>query len=136
MKQFKTAISTISMLGMSLLGLTGCATSNISPQYVAPNTYQAYDCAGLQQELNRIGHYIEQTKSQQTTLAATGVGVGVSAGRWGISPNISFGIGKSSNSQARDAKLSQLYGEQDAVIQSAHLKKCTFATGLKVYGES
>ena len=63
------------------------------------------------------------------------MGVGVSAGRWGISPNITFGIGKSSNSQARDAKLSQLYGERDAVVQSARLKKCAFATGLKVFGE-
>ena len=120
----------------ALVVLAGCATtSNISPQYIAPSTYQGYDCAGLQQELSRIDSYIEQAKSQQTTLAATGVGVGVSAGSWGISPNITFGIGKSSNSQARDAKLSRLFGERDAAIQSARLKKCAFVAGQKVYGE-
>ncbi|WP_227430208.1 hypothetical protein [Psychrobacter sp. I-STPA6b] len=126
----------LSITGAALM-LTGCATTNsISPQYVAPNTYQSYDCAALNQELNRVHAYIEQTQKQQSTFSTTGVGIGVSAGRWGISPNISLGIGKSSSTQARDNKLSRLYGERDALIQSARLKKCAFASGMKVFGES
>ena len=69
-------------------------------------------------------------------LTTTGVGVGVSAGRWGISPNINIGVGKSTNNNARDAKLSRLFGERDAVVQSARMKQCAFAAKLKVYGES
>lgn len=68
-------------------------------------------------------------------LSASGVGVGVSAGRWGISPNISFGLGKSNNTKARDAKLSRLYGERDAIVQSARIQRCSFANGIKIYGE-
>ena len=123
-------------LAISSLLFAGCAsTGNVSPQYIPPNNYQGYDCSGLSQEYKRINTYVEQTKKQQSTLAATGVGVGVSAGRWGISPNITFGVGKSNNTKARDAKLSRLYGERDAVIQSARLKQCSFANGLKVFGE-
>ena len=123
-------------VAISALLFAGCAsTGNVSPQYIPPSNYQGYDCSGLSQEYNRINTYVEQTKKQQSTLAATGVGIGVSAGRWGISPNITFGVGKSSSTKARDAKLSRLYGERDAVVQSARLKQCRFANGLKVFGE-
>lgn len=123
-------------LAASSLLFSGCATTgNISPQYIPPSNYQSYDCNGLAAEYNRINTYVDQTQKQQTTLSASGVGIGVSAGRWGISPNISFGVGKSANTQARDAKLSRLYGERDAVVQSARLKQCSFANGLKVFGE-
>lgn len=135
-QQHTTSLRNGLIAAAALITLAGCATTaNISPQYIPPSTYQGYDCEGLQQELTRIDSYIEQAKKQQTTLSSTGVGVGVSAGSWGISPNITFGIGKSSNSQARDAKLSRLLGERDAVVQSARLKKCAFAAGQKIYGE-
>ena len=125
----------LAMAASSLL-FSGCATTgNVSPQYIPPSNYQGYDCNGLGAEYNRINTYIEQAQKQQSTLSSTGVGIGVSAGRWGISPNISFGVGKSANTQARDAKLSRLYGERDAVVQSARLKQCSFAGGLKVFGE-
>lgn len=123
-------------IASSCLIFAGCAsTGSVSPQYIPPSTYQGYNCNGLAQEYNRINAYIQQTQQQQSTLKATGVGIGVSAGRWGISPNISVGVGKSGNTQARNAKLSRLYGERDAVIQSARLKQCHFANGLKVYGD-
>lgn len=119
-----------------LFGLAGCAsTGNITPQYVPPSTYQSYDCQTLNQEYNRVNRYVAAARNEQSTLSSTGVGVGVSAGRWGISPNISFGVGKSNNTKARDAKLSRLYGERDAIIQSARVKRCGFATGIKIYGE-
>ena len=119
-----------------LLGLSGCAsTGNITPQYVPPSNYQGYDCQTLSQEYNRVNRYVDAARNEQSTLSASGVGVGVSAGRWGISPNISFGVGKSNNTQARDAKLSRLYGERDAIIQSARIQRCSFANGIKIYGE-
>lgn len=119
-----------------LLGLSGCAsTGNITPQYVPPSTYQGYDCQTLSQEYNRVNRYVEAARNEQSSLSTSGVGIGVSAGRWGISPNISFGVGKSNNTKARDAKLSRLYGERDAIIQSARVKRCSFANGIKIYGE-
>lgn len=133
MKTFATA-TLLTLTGM--FGIAGCATSGqLTPQYVPPSTYQSYDCQALVQEYHRINHYIEGIRNEQTTLSTTGMGVGISAGRWGISPNISFGLGKSSNTQGRDAKLSRLYGERDAIIQSARLKNCSFANGIQIYGE-
>ena len=120
----------------SIFALSGCAsTGNITPQYIPPSTYQSYDCQALNQEYVRVNSYVNATRNEQSTLSSTGVGVGVSAGRWGISPNVSFGVGQSSNTKARDAKLSRLYGERDAIVQSARIQRCSFAAGVKIYGE-
>ncbi|CAM4012965.1 hypothetical protein PSAR109036_04455 [Psychrobacter arenosus] len=136
MRPITSHLSALLALTASAALLSSCAsTGNISPQYIPPSNYQSYNCSALGQEYNRINTYVKQAQQQQSTLSTTGVGVGVSAGRWGISPNISFGVGKSGNTQARDAKLSRLYGERDAVVQSARLKQCDFANGLKIYGE-
>ncbi len=119
-----------------IFGLTGCAsTGNLTPQYVPPSTYQNYDCQALSQEYVRINRYVDAARNEKSTLSTSGVGVGVSAGRWGISPNISFGVGKSNDTKGRDAKLSRLYGERDAIVQSARIQRCSFANGLKIYGE-
>lgn len=124
------------LIAASVFALAGCAsTGNITPQYVPPNTYQSYDCQALNQEYIRINRYVDATRKEQSSLSTSGVGVGVSAGRWGISPNISFGVGKSNDTKGRDAKLSRLYGERDAVIQSARIQRCSFANGIKIYGE-
>ncbi|ALF59392.1 hypothetical protein [Psychrobacter urativorans] len=132
----KTLTAATLLATAGIFGLTGCAsTGNITPQYVPPNTYQSYDCQALNQEYVRVNRYVDATRKEQSTLSTSGVGVGVSAGRWGISPNISFGVGKSGNTQARDAKLSRLYGERDAIIQSARIQRCGFANGIKIYGE-
>nr|WP_289055118.1 hypothetical protein [uncultured Psychrobacter sp.] len=132
----KTLFFATLLASAGIFALAGCAsTGNITPQYVPPSTYQNYDCQALSQEYNRINRYVETARNQQSIIAASGVGVGVSAGRWGISPNISFGVGKSNNTKARDAKLSRLYGERDAVVQSARIQRCSFANGIKIYGE-
>ncbi|WP_367105576.1 hypothetical protein [uncultured Psychrobacter sp.] len=124
------------LTSVGILGLSGCAsTGKVTPQYVPPSTYQNYDCQALSQEYARVERYVNEAQKQQSTLSTSGVGVGVSAGRWGISPNISFGVGKSNNTRSRDARLSRLYGEADAIIQSARVKRCSFANGIKVYGE-
>ena len=133
MKTFTTA-TLLATVGM--FALAGCAsTGTITPQYVAPSTYQSYDCQALSQEYTRVNRYVEATRNEQSTLSASGVGVGISAGRWGISPNISFGVGKSNDTKARDAKLSRLYGENDAIVQSARIQRCSFVNGIKIYGE-
>lgn len=132
----KTFTATTLLAAASIFALSGCATSgNLTPQYVPPSTYQSYDCQSLAQEYNRVERYVEAAQKQQSTLSSSGVGVGISAGRWGISPNISFGVGQSNNNKARDAKLSRLYGEADAIIQTARIKRCSFANGIKIYGE-
>lgn len=133
MKNFTTATL---LAAAGIFGLSGCATSgNLTPQYVPPSTYQGYNCESLAQEYNRVERYVEGTSNQRSSLSTSGVGVGISAGRWGISPNISFGVGQSNDNKARDAKLSRLYGERDAIVQSARIQRCRFADGLKVYGE-
>ncbi|MER2011192.1 hypothetical protein ACTXJ2_00630 [Psychrobacter alimentarius] len=120
----------------SVFGLSGCAsTGNVTPQYVPPSTYQNYDCQALNQEYTRVNRYVADANNERSTLSTSGVGVGVSAGRWGISPNISFGVGKSNDTKARDVKLSRLYGERDAIVQSARIQRCSFANGIKTYGE-
>ena len=132
----KTLTVTALLATASIFGLSGCAsTGNITPQYIPPSTYQSYDCQALNQEYIRVNSYVNAARNEQSTLASTGVGVGISAGRWGISPNISFGVGQSNNNKARDAKLSRLYGERDAIIQSARIQRCSFANGIKIYGE-
>lgn len=119
-----------------VFGLSGCAsTGNVTPQYVPPSTYQNYDCQALNQEYTRVNRYVADANNERSTLSTSGVGVGVSAGRWGISPNISFGVGKSNDTKARDVKLSRLYGEHDAIVQSARIQRCSFANGIKIYGE-
>ncbi len=119
-----------------VFGLSGCAsTGNVTPQYVPPSTYQNYDCQALNQEYTRVNRYVADANNERSTLSTSGVGVGVSAGRWGISPNISFGVGKSNDTKARDVKLSRLYGERDAIVQSARIQRCSFANGIKTYGE-
>lgn len=119
-----------------VFGLSGCAsTGNVTPQYVPPSTYQNYDCQALNQEYTRVNRYVADANNERSTLSTSGVGVGVSAGRWGISPNISFGVGKSNDTKARAVKLSRLYGERDAIVQSARIQRCSFANGIKIYGE-
>ncbi len=132
----KTLTTATLLAAVGVFGLTGCATSgNLTPQYVPPSTYQSYDCQALGQEYSRINTYVEATRNEKSTLSTSGVGVGISAGRWGISPNISFGVGKSNDTKGRDAKLSRLYGERDAIVQSARIQRCSFANGIKIYGE-
>lgn len=132
----KALITMTLVAAASVSVLTGCATTgNITPQYIPPNNYQSYDCQALSQEYMRVGRYSDAARKEQSTFSTSGVGVGISAGRWGISPNINLGVGKSSNTKARDAKLSRLYGERDAIVQSGRIKRCEFVNGLKIYGE-
>lgn len=119
-----------------LMLISGCASKNITPQYVNPTNYQAYDCGQLQAEVDRVTKLVEQTQKQQVGLSSTGIGIGISGGSYGIFPTISLGVGSSGNERnARNNALAKLYGEHDAMIVSARQKGCAFAQGIKIYGE-
>lgn len=75
------------------VALTGCATTNIVPQYVNPTNYQGHDCNLLQSEVARISQSAKATENQNTKLSATGIGIGLVGGRGGIYPSISVGAG-------------------------------------------
>lgn len=129
----KSAILTV--MGSALL-LTACAsTGKIAPQYVNPSIYQAQSCESLSDEIRRISLLAEQTKQENSGLSATGLGIGITGGRHGIYPTISFGVGKGSNANNKTARLSKLYGEHDAMVLAGRKKGCAFAQNIKIYGE-
>ena len=79
----KTLTAATLLATAGVFALSGCAsTGNITPQYVPPSTYQSYDCQTLSQEYIRVNRYVDAARNEQSTIAASGVGVGVSAGRW------------------------------------------------------
>lgn len=112
-------------------GLTGCATMP-TPTYVATDKYQAYDCATLASEYNRIDQYVT-TAPRSGGLRSTGIGIGIGAGRGGIYPSISMGVG--SGGTTNNSNLALAMGERDAVVQTARIKHCSFANTVKLYGE-
>ncbi|MDO4250445.1 MAG: hypothetical protein Q4C68_02935 [Moraxella sp.] len=118
------------------LALVGCsAKQSITPQYINPNAYANYDCQTLSQEIKRIETLATDTEKQQTSLSATGMGIGITGGRHGIYPTISFGVGKNTNHANKKHTLSRLYGEHDAMVVAARQKGCAFVQGVKIYGE-
>lgn len=118
------------------LMVTGCATTKgITPQYINPTTYASHSCQSLEQEIARVSQTAAATEKQQVSLASTGLGIGIAAGRGGIYPSISFGLGSGSGGSNKKATLSKLYGEHDAMVLSARQKGCGFAQTMKVYGE-
>lgn len=124
-----------SALILSALALSACATTKgIAPQYINPTTYANHSCQSLAQEIERVSKVASQTEKQQSGLSASGIGVGIAAGRGGIYPTISFGVGQSTSNQKK-ATLSKLYGEHDAMVVSARQKGCAFADSIKIYGE-
>ncbi|UNU72689.1 hypothetical protein LU293_06110 [Moraxella nasovis] len=117
--------------------LAGCATTQITPQYVNPTNYQNQSCADLQSETNRIASMVEKTQKQQIALSSTGINIGLTgSSRYGIFPSISFGVGANdSQRNTKNITLSRLYGEHDAMIIAARQKGCQFAQQTKIYGE-
>lgn len=120
----------IIIMGTMFTLLSGCA-STPTAQYVSPNIYQAYDCNALNSEYQRLQQHLNSNKNP-SALTMSGIGVGITGGRHGIYPSISFGVGKANTTQNQ---TSILLGEKDAVIQSARLKKCAFANSLKLSTE-
>ncbi|MFA9486161.1 MULTISPECIES: hypothetical protein [unclassified Moraxella] len=129
----KFASITLTILAVTL---TGCATTNIVPQYISPNNYTTHDCHYLQSEVARVSILAEKTQNQQISLSSTGIGIGITGGHSGIYPTISFGVGSGSSARtARTNTLARLYGEHDAMLIAARQKNCAFAQNIKIYGE-
>lgn len=111
--------------------ISGCA-STPTAQYVSPNTYQSYDCNALSSEYNRLTQYLNANKNP-SALAMSGIGVGITGGRHGIYPTISFGVGKANSTN--NSNIGLALGEKDAIVQSARLKHCSFANSVKLSTE-
>lgn len=124
----------LTAVGSALL-LSACAsTGKIAPAYVNPTNYQTLSCDNLSEEVRRISVLASQTQQEQSGLSATGLGIGITGGRHGIYPTISFGVGKGSDNN-KTARLSKLYGEHDAMVLAGRKKGCAFAQNIKIYGE-
>lgn len=113
-----TALSTV-----LLVGVVGCA-SKPTPTYVSSTVYKDYSCAQLNQEYKRVNTAISADNNAGSILTSTGVNIGVHAGRGGIYPTVSLGLGSSKDTT--NHKLSRLLGERDAVAQAAKFKGCDF----------
>lgn len=125
----------LTAVGSALL-LSACAsTGKIAPAYVNPTNYQTLSCDNLSGEVRRVSVLASQTQQEQSSLSATGLGIGITGGRHGIYPTISFGVGKGSNTDTKTARLSKLYGEHDAMVLAGRKKGCAFAQNIKIYGE-
>lgn len=119
-----------SSLLLSVAVIAGCA-STPKAQYISPNTYQSYDCNALTSEYNRLIQYLNANKNP-SALTMSGIGVGITGGRHGIYPTISFGVGKANSN---NSNIGIALGEKDAVIQAGRTKQCTFSNNVKLSTE-
>lgn len=122
-KKTKVAVSLVFLL------LTGCMMGSIKPSYVSPAMYQNLNCIQLQSEYDRIQKYIAQgVTSEKRNLFGVGLGLGGGWGRggWGFGPSLSVNLGQSSES--KNTQLTQLLGQQDAIVQAAKFKSCSIRT--------
>ena len=94
--------------------LSACAAK---PAYVSSSNYQSYTCAQLAREYTVAK---ERLCALPSGFSASGIGVGIAAGSWGISPQVSMGVGRITSK----AQKSQLLGEIEAIERSAEYKGC------------
>lgn len=114
------------LLALTTALLSACATT-VKPTYVSPTQYQAMSCSQISGEFYRIQDYINNgVQPAKRTGVGVGLGLGGGWGRggWGFGPSISVNMGQSSNT--KNTELSRLYGEQDALSQSAQFKNCSY----------
>ncbi|MBH2042712.1 MAG: hypothetical protein I8H87_04060 [Comamonadaceae bacterium] len=103
------------------LSTTGCATSssNITASYTAPLQYQAYDCAQLTSEAQRVQGRADQLAGRLDEAASNDkvlMGVGLVL-FW---PAL-FALG---GTKQQEADYARLKGEHDALGQAMIAKKC------------
>lgn len=101
------------------LFLGGCASSSqdITPAYVSPLTFHAFDCSQLAAEQQRlsvravqIGARLDQAAQRDKVLVAV------------LLPYSAFFIG---GNKEREAEFARIKGESDAIEQASIAKKCT-----------
>lgn len=109
--------------------LAGCATTP-TPEYIPANTYQGYNCVQLQAEYNRVSQYLTANQNR-SGLTMSGVGIGIGIGRNGVYPNVNIGVGQAGGASRNNVAIA--LGQRDAIVQSARIKQCVFANGLKMH---
>lgn len=114
----KTTVAATICLALSL---SGCATASgeLVPTYVSPMQFQAYDCAQLSAESQRISTRVQQLGGRLDAAAANDKAI-AGVGAILFWPAL-FALG---GTKQQEADYSRLKGEYDAVQQSAILKKC------------
>lgn len=116
--------STLAAVSAVTLMVAGCASAPVKPTYVSSAVYKDYTCAQLEQEYRRVNEHVRTTSTERKGFDMTGIGVGITAGRGGVYPSVSVGMGRGSDSS--NPRLSRLLGERDAVVESARFKGCDF----------
>lgn len=107
--------------------LSSCATSskNVSAQYVSPLQYQSYSCNQIRMELQRVGRRVNEVAGIQDKEAADDA-VALGVGLVLFWPALFFMIGPD-----KEAELSRLKGEYEALEQAAIQKDCYFAAEME-----
>ena len=111
---------------LSTIFVTGCASGPVKPTYVSPTQYQSWNCAQLHSEYARLTQTLANgVEPEKRQGMGVGIGLGSVIGRgggWGVIPSVSVNMGQSSNTQRTE--IAKLFGQQDAIAQSANFKNC------------
>jgi len=112
---------------ISILFLAGCAqkSSNISPKYVSPLTYQHYSCDQIRQELVRVNSRVMDVTGQQDS-AANKDAAALAVGMVLFWPALFFMVGGD-----KKEELGRLKGECEALEKCAIEKKCSIVAELE-----
>jgi hypothetical protein len=112
----------------SALALAGCASkaSDVTPSYISPMQYDAYNCNQLAEEAQRVSARASATAGAQDSQATKDV-VATTVGVIVFWPALFFIGGDKQNA----AELGRLRGEMEAIEQASIRKKCgiQFRTG-------
>ena len=125
-------MKTLPLLALSSVLLLGACASTVKPAYVSPVQYQSFNCYQLQSEYNRIQAYINngvQTPKRTGVGVGLGLGGGFGRGGWGFGPSVSVNMGQSSTT--KNTELSQVLGQQEAILQVAKFKNCPMVPNKK-----
>lgn len=121
MRSKKIIASAVAVCLSTTSVLSGCATSSqdIATAYVSPVQYQAYDCAQLTSELQRISGRVSQLGGRLDQAASNDKWL-TGAGLILFWPAL-FALG---GTKAQEQEYARLKGEYEAASQMAIAKKC------------
>lgn len=123
----------ITLCGLTVVGLLGCASTPPKPLYVSPTEYQNLTCPQLRAEYIRISQYLRdgiEVPKQRSSGVSVGLGgVFGRGGRVGIIPSISVGMSERSNTARTE--YARVLGQRAAMAQAAEFKGCPIVVRLK-----
>jgi hypothetical protein len=114
----------IAVVCSAAIGVGGCANSSndISPAYVSPLQYQAYDCGQIAVEVQRVQARVVELGGRLDQAASNDKAI-VGAGLILFWPAL-FALG---GTKQQEAEYARLRGEYDAIEQAAVSKRCQTA---------